>query len=317
MISNEDISVKVSILGVNTTIPPNGNLTNVDKDTKITINFPVDINKSTLKVTLSDGVILELMNYDNNTNTAFYKPFTTFLAGRTYSIFLGSGLKDSSDQVILDQQLTWNFTTSPTEEKYILILGPFMDDNNNPVEGAIVTITIQGAPFFDITNNTGYFVFDLPKTPTPGSYSVKVISDDYEGISYNIIIDEQGKVDQGEIPQIKKIGDELDYTGLYIIISIVVIVVIILIIVFLILRGPRVVDNTHVTSKVEKQLEEAEEFRCPACGASVIEEEKVCLECGEEFEFDEYKCPECSTVIEPNATSCDYCGEEFERPHQL
>jgi ribosomal protein L40E len=90
---------------------------------------------------------------------------------------------------------------------------------------------------------------------------------------------------------------------------------------------------------VEEEEEVVEEYECPTCGASISAEDKVCPECGEEFEEEEveeeappaeeeeeekaaeeeeeeveeeFECPECGTTVAADATKCPKCGVEFE-----
>jgi len=58
--------------------------------------------------------------------------------------------------------------------------------------------------------------------------------------------------------------------------------------------------------------EEVEVFQCPACGTYVEANETKCPKCGAEFEVESYECPSCHKEVSADDKVCPHCKAVFE-----
>jgi hypothetical protein len=302
--SSFSVTAKAEVGGVATAIPSGQTLTGVDTDTTIMVTFPVDVNSSSISITVS-GSVTGTVTYDAASKTATFTPDSALSENTEYTITLGTGLMDAAGNSPIDTAMTWTFRTI-VPPSFSLDLGPILDEDDEPVEGAKVTVTIDGTDYTGTTDANGEVSIPLTSQPAAGTYTVKVTKDDFDDLEYDITVDDNGEETQGTIPKMK--ATEESSNTLLLILVIVIIIVILLVVVMAMRKKP----SEEAPEEEGEEAGEAGEFECPACGAVVSDAEGACPECGEEFEEEAFKCPECAAELEPDASSCTECGAEFE-----
>jgi DNA-directed RNA polymerase subunit M/transcription elongation factor TFIIS len=149
----------------------------------------------------------------------------------------------------------------------------------------------------------------LNSIPTEGKYLVQVSKQDFEDIEYEIFVDILGNRTQSLIPILEVEEEKEDDT-------ILTITVVILIVILVILLVPLVIRLRSARKKEVPAVEETHEpetgLKCPKCGSMIMEDEKVCTACGEEFEEEFFRCPECGTETDLDAKSCEFCKTTFD-----
>ena len=156
-------------------------------------------------------------------------------------------------------------------------IGPFLDQNGEPISGIEVSFAHSGKEWSEITGSDGRAIFkDFPEETISGNpeitlkYKEKVVSGPLSDINFEEFTTDD--TIEGE--------EEEDLWWLWVII--VVVVIAIIIIVVLIVMKSKGDDEEDLFDEVRK-----EELECPGCGELVSSDMESCPECGEELEFPE------------------------------
>jgi hypothetical protein len=185
--------------------------TEISVDTSIVIIFSKSIDTEIFPQTLSiDPNVKGVYTWSNDNKTVTFLPNEAMEDYTTYTVTISDKLKSADGNYSLSSDYTWSFTVSHGEpDFYELVLGPFLDDNDKPIEGAKVTITIEGLEFTGMTDPTGYVLLYLPNQPPAGLYNVKVTKLDYVDMTYSLEVDEAGLY-SSQPPMMEKEVDKPD-----------------------------------------------------------------------------------------------------------
>ncbi|MCK5560008.1 MAG: Ig-like domain-containing protein, partial [Thermoplasmata archaeon] len=326
-LAEEDIDavIKGVVLLPNITVSPANLATDVPVDTVITVTFEQGINFTDFQtnnyLTVSGGVAGEL-SYDNTIYTVTFAPSADLEYDTEYTATLNSAVQYADGSSVLGKDFEWSFTTGPVQDVTVII-GPILKDGE-AVEGATVTLTIDGIDYIGTTNDQGYATITVPAAEyRAGNFSVKVTKSGLDAINFDGTFGDNGEFTppSGGIPEMKSSedGDGDDMTIL--LIAIIVIIIIVVIILALAMRRKPAEEELE---EEEEEAAEEEEFECPECGAVVAGGAAECPECGAEFEEEEepeeeeeFECLECGAKLEPGTTLCPECGTEFEEEEEL
>jgi RNase P subunit RPR2 len=285
----------VGLLPAIAVTPANG-AENVPVDTVITVKFEEDINFNDFKsmglLTVS-GDVTGTLTYDSSTFTVTYTPSADLTYDTKYTVTLSNKVKYADNSTVLVESFIWSFTTEKEEITQIEIpVGPIKDKDGNPIEGATVTITIDGVKYSAETGSDGIARIKVPSDVfEPGKFDITVTKSGFEDKTFSGDIDQNGTfTPPPEGLQLESKEEAADNTLL--IIAIVVIVVIVLLVALLTMRSKK--------EPIEKEEEEAEEEE-----EAGEEEEEVVVE-------EEFNCPKCGTFIPAGETICPECGAEYE-----
>ncbi|WP_455392884.1 Ig-like domain-containing protein [[Eubacterium] cellulosolvens] len=190
------------ILAVVNNNPPN-EATNVTLDAVITVSFSMAINDTLFP----DGFIISPftvgdLTWTNGNETVTFTPTNDLYEDTTYQVTLGKNFIQSQDgDFTLEEDYIWSFTTIDYPDEFILIVGPFMTEEDKFVKDAKVTINIKAVEYTNFTNAAGIVTFKLPKQPLEGKYEILALFKGYKNIKYELEIDANGIYNP--IPQLK------------------------------------------------------------------------------------------------------------------
>jgi RNA polymerase subunit RPABC4/transcription elongation factor Spt4 len=282
-------------------------LTDIAVDAEITVVFSLKMDKTTAEgnITVKTGTTDVAVTFSWDTLAMKVTlAHADFEKGTTYTVSVGTGVM-SEKGMSLATAVSGQFTTaSPVHTLKLMIEGEGTVElykgetkvSSGTIANNEVTLVIQDADY------------------APGDYTVKVTgSGDYKNKEWTITLgDDDAWSGDGTTAAVAldKAGEDEDDDDNMMMIIIIVVIIIVIIVIMVMLAMRKKPEEEE--APVEEEEEVAGEFECPACGALVSADEKVCPECGEEFEEEEFKCPECDAPIEPDATTCEACGAEFE-----
>jgi hypothetical protein len=261
-------------------------------DTDITITFDNDINFTTLLANnylTINGEVTGITTYNNAKFTVVFDPFENLAYNTTYMVTLSENITFDSGGKVLLEDYSWSFTTmEPDITEVIITIGPIVDESDQPIENAKVTVIINGNEFSNFTDQYGNANISIPIADfIAGAIDVGVEKDGYDDLSFDGTVDSDGDF-TGAIPDMKKTEkkEEEDYT--MIIVAIIIIIIIIIVFMILASRSRAAPEEEEVEEEKVEQRElmedEEEEFECPECGADVVVGEIECPECGAEIE---------------------------------
>jgi RNase P subunit RPR2 len=295
--SANDIIDAVEFLPPIAVSPANG-ATDVPISTVITVTFEEDINFTGLEdlglLTVSSATT-GTVSYDNTTFMVTFTPTNNLDYKTIYEVTLSKDVKYADQSVVLLDDYTWSFTTeeAPIQEVTIEI-GPIEDEDGKAIEGALVTITMNGKEFTGVTDSTGYATITVPKADfVAGDIDVEVTKDKYDTIKFTGSVDANGTFTPPTdgIPDMKSSEKEEEDDWTLIIIAIIIVIIVIVVLVAFATRSREAEEEEEEEEaeegEEEEEEEEEEEFECPDCGATVAPGETECPECGAEFEEEE------------------------------
>jgi DNA-directed RNA polymerase subunit M/transcription elongation factor TFIIS len=236
--------------------------------------------------------------------------FSDLLPNQTYCYSV-TAFVTGEGNIVFESEQSPEACATTEDTARILSLGPIMDDDGRPVEDAHVEVEVGGVLYSGTTDANGTVDIPLDTILPEGTYTAEVTKKGYQNIDYNVRINADGSETQGSIPQFDKDENEEEdevVLSVLIIVSIILLIVIIAVILVYRRRGNAPAEEYE---EDERELPESD-LNCPACGAMVFEGEKLCTECGEEFEEEVYKCPSCKSEIGVDTKVCEHCGHKFE-----
>jgi hypothetical protein len=215
-------------------VTPAADATDVPIETMITVQFENDINFTDLEANglLTVDGVAGTLTYDNETFTVTFDPTNDLDYDTTYTARLNNAVTYADGSSILREDYNWSFTT---EEEVIIVtditlkIGPILDEDDEPLKNAKVTITLGNKTYSGLTDAEGMAEIVVPADEfSAGTYDIKVTKDGYEDLKFDGTLDSDGNVTSA-IPDMKESKeDEENYTLLIIAIIIVILIVIIL-----------------------------------------------------------------------------------------
>jgi hypothetical protein len=160
-------------------------------DMEVTITFNMAINVTIFH----DGFqiypsVIGTFNWSNENKTVSFTPNADLADYTQYQVTIDRNFVQSGDGVFtLEDNHTWSFTTGHFHP-ITLNLGPFLNEDKKPVEGAKVIIIIEGVEYNSLTGSHGIASIELPDQPPEGRYEVKVTKEGYEDLTFNLYLSE-------------------------------------------------------------------------------------------------------------------------------
>ena len=190
-----------TILMVVSTSPLNAS-TDVPIDMEVTITFNMAINVTIFPEGFQISPSVNgTFTWSNENKTVSFTPNADLDDYTQYQVTIDRNYVQSDDGVFtLEDDHTWSFTTGHFHP-FILTLGPYTSEDGKVVEGAEVTIIINGIEYRNLTNATGIATIHLPEQPPEAEYEVIVAKEGYESLFYIIEINEYG---EGSPPPVLK-----------------------------------------------------------------------------------------------------------------
>ncbi len=312
------------------TVSPLDGTQNVPIDTKITVTFTKNINfiQNTTYITVSNGVTGTL-TYDNITYKLTFTPSAPLAYNTTYTVTLSKNIKYADNSMVTKEDYVWSFKTKTQVLDIKVKIGQFVDKDGDPIEGAKVTITLNGKTYTGTTDSNGFVEFTIPAADfAPGTVNVKATKKGYKDLEFTGTVDANGLFTPpaGGIPQMQKKETKPaeDNTMLILILVVIIVIIIIALLALAMRKKEEPEEEAAEEGEEEEGEEEKEEMECPECGATVTGGETECPECGAEFEeaeeeaeegeeeAEEMECPECGATVATGETTCPECGAEFE-----
>ncbi len=113
--------------------------------------------------------------------------------------------------------------------KRVIIVGPVLDKGNNPIEGALVSISLaatrQADSYTGLTNATGYASIEVPESYLGSSVTVTITKDGYKTITYTTMLNQDGTL--AAAPPVMKSEGGLSTTMLLLIVIVIVVVLVV------------------------------------------------------------------------------------------
>ncbi len=207
---------------------------------------------------------------------------------------------------------------SPGPTTVQVTLGPILDENGAPVEGATVSIINDSQVMAGTTGANGIAIIDIPVDWIGHEVTVEIMKSGYKDLTFSGTIGADYRITPtagGNLPTLQPEKEEepdekeTDLTPWLIAIAIVIIIIIIIVALFMLRKRPVEEEYLEEEGRYEGTKEE---YECPECGAIVMGGVTTCPECGVEFEEEEFACPECGASMGPGDTTCPECGIELE-----
>jgi len=137
-------------------------------------------------------------------------------------------------------------------------IGPVLDEDGEPIEGASVTLTIDGQTYTGVTNAQGIAVIPVPPTAMGKNVTVKITKDGYEDISYTTSLDANGDLTTQPPQMVMDEGKGSGGSSLTWLWILLVIIVVIAVIIFFMTRK-KDEEEKPVESDEEEEKDEEEE----------------------------------------------------------
>ncbi|MDG6224923.1 MAG: hypothetical protein QCI82_05350 [Candidatus Thermoplasmatota archaeon] len=131
--------------------------------------------------------------------------------------------------------------TRNEHETFVLEVGPVVDTDNDPIEGANITLFLQSLELMNITDRNGLSGFLISSDALGHSVRIRIVKEGYHTLEYNTSITDEGILSEGPPPMIKKVSTEKqkERSLLFLISIISIILLLALFIIFLIFRRRR------------------------------------------------------------------------------
>jgi hypothetical protein len=172
---------------------PRNDMTDVPLNSSITITLNMPVNQSLFPQAFSiSPYITGEFSWSDDSKTVAFTPIYNFSDYTIYSVNLDKAYVISQDgKFQLEDNYTWSFEAGhPHKEPYILTLGPVVDTDGKVVVGALVTITIFGIEYSNLSDLTGYVHFTIPDQPASGEYKVLISKEGYDILEFLMYIND-------------------------------------------------------------------------------------------------------------------------------
>jgi hypothetical protein len=217
----------------NPIIDPLDNAVNIPINAIISIDFPLQMNRSSVQEHINASFPITGFDWSNGNMTLILE-HDVLQYFTKYTISIDPGLFSASGVYCLMAGINVSFVTISGLVNYLF--GPITDTTGKPVQKASVSIYNSSGGFLksSVTNETGWAVFYFGSKLPTGDYYAEIIRSGYKSTIWNFTIyNEHDTIIGPPTPLVVKKGSSKEGWDLYLIVIIMAIVVLIIIFVLL------------------------------------------------------------------------------------